>query len=315
MEDPRSKPSQFLVCGDIHGHLQLVLSAAVLWQRDSGQRLDGIFLCGDVGTLTHESEIDNATRAHARTDPAELEFLTQWSTTPPAPWISQFFAPDEEDGLGIGCPIVMVHGNHEGFQNLAELLPTRIPDAPESVDALPTVDPGGRVRWLPSGWRLVGPSELVFAGLGGIERGQRTAEYHELAYLDQDAATDLCMLDPGTVDVLLTHQGPASLQGTKGSETLDVVLESRVTQHWFHGHGVSNEDFRTVYDTRVFPLHDVHKCFREKPRCGFAWCQWQGDQLEVKRVLPDFMRSLRPKRWKISKQGLIISPLLSGNWI
>ncbi|MEO0814734.1 MAG: metallophosphoesterase [Myxococcota bacterium] len=309
MNESAPESSEFLICGDIHGHLQLVLSVAALWQRSHRRVLAGIFLCGDVGTLTDETEIDNATRAHARTDPAELEFLNQWSANPPAPWLAEYFVPEEDGGLGIVCPIVMVHGNHEGFRKLAALHPNRIPELPVSIEALPTVDSGGRIRWLPSGWRTVGPGGRIFAGLGGIERGQRTAQYHDLAYIDQDAATELCSLEPGAVDVLLTHQGPASTQGRQGSETLDVLLETRVAKHCFHGHSTRHDEFKTVHDTKVFPLPDAHKCFRERPRSGFGWCQWQNDELRVARQLPEFIRELRPKKWRRTKEGLMVRPL------
>ena len=56
---------------------------------DMNLRFEAVFLCGDVGTFTEDCQLDNATRRHARTNPCELEFLTQWAAEPPAPWLGQ----------------------------------------------------------------------------------------------------------------------------------------------------------------------------------------------------------------------------------
>ena len=172
--------------------------------------------------------------AHANHNPCELEFLTQWSMTPPPPWLDAIFQP-YPDGLGLTCPIVMVHGNHEGFAHLATRVnPRRIPSAPVSIDNLPTVDTLERINYLPSGWQTTLPSGHTLAGIGGMESGQRRANYHPLAYIDDNAVQRLLNAPP--VDLLLTHQGPAAVQGDHGSPTLDLLLERAFARFWFHGH-------------------------------------------------------------------------------
>jgi hypothetical protein len=59
--------------------------------------------------------LDNATRRHAGNNPCELEFLYQWATVPQPEWIRKIFRPLTQGGCGLECPVVMVHGNHEGF--------------------------------------------------------------------------------------------------------------------------------------------------------------------------------------------------------
>jgi Calcineurin-like phosphoesterase len=130
------------VVGDVHGHLQLALCMLARLAREESLVFDAVFLCGDVGTFTRDSQLDNATRRHARTNPCELEFLRQWSTDPPAPWLDAIFRPAKEGGLGLECPVVMVHGNHEGFGRLQELVHP-MPPGPVGVSELPAVDIGG----------------------------------------------------------------------------------------------------------------------------------------------------------------------------
>src|SRR4051812_6855178 len=96
------------------------------WQQHLGLRFEAVFLCGDVGTFSEYAQLDGATLAHAKTNPCELEFLEQWAADPPAPWLAKIFEPPDA-GLGLCCPVVMVHGNHEGFAHLEGRVPHRRP--------------------------------------------------------------------------------------------------------------------------------------------------------------------------------------------
>ena len=146
----------FAAIGDVHGHLQLALCMAARWQTHLNLRFDAVFLCGDVGTFTDYSQLDNATLRHAKANPCELEFLQQWATHPPAPWLEH---------------------------------------------------------------------------VGGMEAGQRWAKYHPMAYIDDAAVEYLISVK---VEVLLTHQGPSSVQGDHGSDTLQMLLDAGVARVWFH---------------------------------------------------------------------------------
>src|SRR3954451_4074893 len=116
-DDTDLRPIEVAVVGDVHGHLQLALCMLARWQAELNVRFEAVFLCGDVGTFTEETQLDSATRSHAKNNPCELEFLRQWATWPQAPWLEHIFLPEGE-GLGLCCPVVMVHGNHEGFAHL-----------------------------------------------------------------------------------------------------------------------------------------------------------------------------------------------------
>jgi hypothetical protein len=141
----RELARRIAIVGGAHGHLQLALCMLARLGREEGLASDAVFLCGEVGTFTEDSQLDNATGRHARTNPCELEFLWQWATDPPAPWLDAIFRPVKEEGLRLGCPVVMVHGNQEGFGRLQELV-RPVPARPVSVSELPTVDAGGHIR-------------------------------------------------------------------------------------------------------------------------------------------------------------------------
>jgi hypothetical protein len=243
--------------GGCHGHPQLVLCVLARRQRELGVRFEAVVLCGDVGTFTHDSQLENATRRRGKANSCELEFLHPWSTDPPARWLDAIFRAEADGGLGLTCPVVMVHGNHEGFAHLERLTPARPPD-PITIGDLPPVDTAGNFRFLPPGWRVVLTAGHLMAGLGRIERGQRQADYHPMADIDEDAVVGL--LDGGPLSILVTHQGPSGTQGSKGSETLQLFVDAGIARLWFHGHSIPNPDERCVNPTgrtRVVPLEGI----------------------------------------------------------
>ncbi len=306
----------FAVVGDTHGHLQLALCAMARWQEELQTTFEAVFLCGDVGTFTHESQIDSATRAHAKRNPLELEFLHQWSTRPQAPWLDHIFRSKADGGLGLCGPVVMVHGNHEGFSHLEGLVTAPKPDAPVPMHDLPGVDTEGHIRILPSGWRAVTESGAVVAGVGGIELGQRQAKYHRMAYINDEAVLRLC--DGGTIDILLTHQGPSALQGEKGSTTLQLLLDEGVARTWFHGHSIKAPEVARsgrAARTLVCPLGDIAFPFKGSDPYAPGSDGWAilklDDEVKLTRKPPPFLRDFRFHRWVRSRDGRLVSPTLA----
>lgn len=312
--------SAVAVVGDVHGHLQLALCMVARWQAhlradDPAFRFEAVLLCGDVGTFVDEATLDSATRSHAKNNECELEFPRQWAVYPPAPWLEWIFLPEPE-GLGLCCPVVMVHGNHDGFEHLQTLFPRRgRPPEPVPVDQLRGVDAGEFIKYLPSGWRTVLPSGRVVGGIGGMQAGQRArTKYHPLAYIE-DAAVE-AMLDRGPVDLLITHQGPAGVQGDHGSEALDLLLEAGTARAWFHGHSIfiaeptwAGKDDATL----VVPLGDVAFSGRGAKRHdpgldGWAYVLGRGEATRVVKETPPFWRELRQSRWMLSDDGRLVAP-------
>lgn len=319
-ENSTERDDVIAIVGDVHGHLQLACCVLARWQQELGVRFAAVLLCGDVGTFTDPSQLDSATRAHARSDPCELEFLSQWSTVPQAPWLDGIFKPEADGGLGLVCPLVMVHGNHEGFAHLERLVPAQIAEEPVDLTDLPAVDTNAHLRLLPSGCTVRLASGHLVAGIGGIEPGQRRAEYHPLAMVDDMAI--LRVLERGPVDLLLTHQGPSGVQGDLGSPSLQVLLDEGIARVWFHGHSIAfSEPTRAgrAAGTLVVPLGDIafHASARtpRAERCepgsdGWAVARLHNHEIAVDKSPPPFLREFHRRRW-IQKDDRLIAPTLA----
>ena len=293
----------FALVGDVHGHVQLALCMVARWQRELGVTFDAVCLAGDVGTFTATDALDGATVSHAKRNPSEREFATHWSTTPPAPWLDAIFSPD---GLGLTCPVMMVHGNHEGFDHLRSVAPQRRrPAEPVAVDDLPTVDTGGHVRYLPSGWRTATPGGRVIGGVGGMEPGQRRSRYDPMAYVDADAVAELSAF--GGLDLLVTHQGPTAVQGDRGSPTLDRLADA--ARVWCHGHSTPVGDVTPVGRCSVVPLGHVAFDRRGEPGAdGFAHVTFADGEPMIVKAAPPFWREYRQKLWRPAADGRLVCP-------
>lgn len=305
--------------GDVHGHLQLGLAVAARWQRELGIRFDAVLLCGDIGSFTDDRQLDSTTRRHARTNPCELEFLLQWAKVPQPPHLARIFAATELGGLGLTCPVVMTHGNHEGFASLERLAARAHPDRIMTAEELPHADSAGHVRYLPSGCRFRTERGLVVATVGGIERGQRAADYHPMAYIDE--AHVLQLLDAPSFDVLFTHQGPASTQcRDKGSPSIETLLDERKMRVWFHGHSIPDPVIQRLgpdQGTLVVPLADVafpgrgeHADDPDPHEMGWCWVRLD-DERTHERTRPGFWRDYRRRRWTAMPDGQLIAPDLA----
>jgi hypothetical protein len=305
-----------IICaiGDVHGHLQLGLCIAARWQREMGVSFDAVLLCGDVGSFTDDAQLDSTTRRHSKRNPCELEFLYQWSANPPPKYLTKLFQPLDQGGLGLTCPIIMCHGNHEGFSNLAKNIPDERPCVPILTNQLPTVDSGGWIHYLPSGWKCITENGLVIGAIGGIEQGQRYADYHELAYIQEEHI--LQFLEEKKFDVLFTHQGPSETQSErKGSISLQLLLDEEKARVWFHGHSIPSPDVVNLgpnKKTKVVPLGDVAfsgKGLTAGDPGDIGWCWMQmGDPLKYERSRPDFWRLYRRKKWKPIANGQLLCP-------
>lgn len=308
--------STICVIGDTHGHLQLGLCIAARWQRELGTGFEAVCLCGDVGTFAHEDQLDSATRAHSKANPCELEFLFQWSANPQPEWLGRIFRPADAGGLGLCCPVVMVHGNHEGFAPLEPLARGQIPDEPVELTALPSIEQGRHLRYLPSGWRCHTPAGRVVAGVKGIEPGQRRTGYHPMAYINEAAVAHL--LDQPPVDLLITHQGPSALQGSHGSDTLQLLLDAGIAGVWCHGHSIPHPEIvrgGPRGSTWVVPLGDIAFATKgpragEPGRDGWAVIDFE-PEIVIRRERPSCWREYRRHRWMSVSENLLVCPDLA----
>lgn len=304
------------VVGDVHGRLQLALLLAARWQEELGVRFDAVLLAGDVGVFPDVERLDKATRRHAKADPTEIEFATQWMAGSVSRHLDRIFLPTEEGGCGLLAPVVMVCGNHEDFEYLETLVPSRTPRKPVAPAELPCVDPGRRLRLLPSGWRVQTATGLTVAGVGGIQRDQRQSEYHPGAYFTHDHLLDI--LNGPRADLLVTHTGPNLTQPFPlGATELDVLADGSVTRTWCHGHSVQDDAIVEHRGVTVVPLHDC--TFGKWPTPGSrglphpgSMCHlaFSGDTVRVQRGLPASYREFNRRAWVTLPDGRVVAPQL-----
>jgi hypothetical protein len=186
---------------------------------------------------------------------------------------------------------------------------------------LPAVDTNGHVRILPSGWRLRLESGWIVAGIGGVQPGQRRADYHPMAYINEEAV--LRLMDAGPFDLLVTHQGPSGIQGDKGSDLLQPLLDEGVARIWCHGHSITRpEPVKAGRAGRclVVPIEDiafhVPRQFARRPEPyypgtgGWARVSMSEGELAAHKETPPFLREYCRHHW-LSLDDLLVCPPLA----
>jgi Icc-related predicted phosphoesterase len=221
--------------GDVHGHVRHMLGALVLLQQHRGLRLDAAIQVGDMGAYPTPERMDAPSRRFAAENPAEKDFFRLLDPSPE-------FASAVRGARELVPPVLFASGNHEDFEWLAALHEARgAAVAPvDALDALRHVECGHI--------EIVAGQRIAF--LGRVE---------EPGYMDLDEAAYARLLAtaPGTVDVLVTHDGPFGLcqdwrGATKGSPKLARLIEHlqprlHVGGHYHHENGPRQYGRTTSY--------------------------------------------------------------------
>ncbi len=208
--------------GDVHGLVFHSIALVTTWQRKTGRKLDFIVELGDMGAFPSVDRVDPAGRVHVELNPAELDF-------------SRLLRADGRRAERLrairgelAAPIHFLRGNHEDFEYLGSL--------PQDEDGgTARVDDFDLLRYVPDGTVLqVGDVRIAF--LGGIE-----ADASDPRSIDSDAYDSLMDLEPGSFDVLATHEPPygigISYRGDVGGSRLvtGLIEHAQPTFH-FSGH-------------------------------------------------------------------------------
>ncbi len=183
--------------GDLHGRVLHALALIVTWQKQSGRRFDMLIQVGDMGAFRDMSSLEQTANCHFALDPSQRDFVRLMQTD------ADLAEALSTLGGTIGTPVHFIRGNHEDFA-LLENLPR------DSGSGTAAVDRFGLLRYVPDGMVMTF-GKLRFAFLGGVE------ERSDAAGINRGAYEALLALGPGSIDVLVTHQGPyGSSIGFKG---------------------------------------------------------------------------------------------------
>ena len=211
--------------GDVHGCVYHCLAALVSLHRD--QALDAIVQIGDLGAWPDQARMFEA-------DPVSV-----WFSEDNGAQLDWFDLVDSASAFGsdirhardvLGQPIWFIRGNHDDPDWLRSL-ETRSTTAPS--------DPFDVYHFVADG-TVTTLGEVTVAFLGGIECDpswpQAAREANAMHAFDDEAVEHLGRLDPGSVDLLITHDGPYGVATNwrglvQGAPTL-TKLEEHLQPRW-----------------------------------------------------------------------------------
>lgn len=220
--------------GDVHGCVLHALGAVVMLARHLAIRLDAVIQVGDLGAFPGPERWDEAGHRFGTNNPAQGDFFHLLAPTPRL-----------VEGVRLALegipPILFVSGNHEDHQWLADLHQAH-------GAAVTPVDPLGAYRHVACG-HIIDVAGQRTAFLGKIELPGSMD-------LDHDAYTRLLGTEPGTVAILITHDGPYGMSSwrgtTQGSRKLTRLIEHlqprlHVSGHYHHQNGPRRYGTTTSY--------------------------------------------------------------------
>ncbi|NUS02865.1 MAG: metallophosphoesterase [Nonomuraea sp.] len=211
--------------GDVHGCVLHALGSVLMLQNRRGIRLDAVVQVGDLGAYPSADRFDGPSRRFIADSPAQGDFFRLLDPTPE-------LAATVRAALEQMPPVLFVAGNHEDHEWLAALHEAAGSEVVE-------IDPLGAFRHYECG-SIVEIAGLRTAFLGLIEAP---------GYMDFDEAAYARLLaePPGSVDLLVTHEGPYGMshnrQGeVQGSPKLTRLIERlqpplHISGHVHHENG------------------------------------------------------------------------------
>jgi len=220
-------PIAFL--GDVHGCALHALAGIVALQRHRQVALDAVIQVGDLGAFPSRDRHHASDEWYVAHNPAQAEIFRVLD-----PDARLTDALDRCHDLLGDVPVRAISGNHEDHDWLAARHRAHR-DAP-----VVPIDPLGTLHHVADG-TVLELAGLAVAFLGGIDAPGRRYD------LDAAAIDTLLALEPGSVDVLVTHDGPWAMcrnwQGRiQGSRRLTALIERlrpriHVSGHYHHVNG------------------------------------------------------------------------------
>ncbi len=212
------------VFADVHGRILLAFKIIERYQRETGETVDVILQCGDVGIFPDAAALDKATRRIAEHDETELGFAMHF-TTP---------GPEAEAVLDrLSCMMICVRGNHEDHRYLDGL--ERQSDA-----AVFPIDCYQRVWCMKTGLIhrfRARDEEISLLGIGRVGAPDTEASPYLDKYIQKHEQERLAQVADLPFDVLLTHDGRRDfIRPGIGMREISTILDRRAPAYHFFGH-------------------------------------------------------------------------------
>lgn len=238
------------VFGDIHGNLEGMINTIKYLERTHKERYRFALQTGDFGYYGSEQSFRAETkgRRNLEFENGVLNYLYDNDTQ------QRYFGKD-----GLDCKIIFIRGNHEDQESLRSLTKNKGNDV-----GCVEIDKEGRILYLPDGrvldLTLSSGRYLRIAAYGGVAADHRPKAFNRNSLIAFDPGAVELLSRFGSVDVLLTHQGPE--EGPKGSSVITALLERPRSKLHLHGHSHKHHANKDICVTKSFSLGDMPKSKR-----------------------------------------------------
>ncbi|NUR58203.1 MAG: hypothetical protein HOV87_05835 [Catenulispora sp.] len=194
--------------GDVHGCVLHALGGVLMLQQRRGIRLDAVVQVGDLGAYPNADRFDPPSRRFIAYSPAQGDFFRLLDPSPD-------LATTVRAALEHVPPVLFVAGNHEDHEWLAALHET-------AGSPIAAVDPLGAFSHVACG-TVIDVAGLRTAFLGRIESPDM--DFDPAAYAALSAAA------PGSIDLLVTHEGPYGLSLNRSGDLQGSLKLTRLIEH------------------------------------------------------------------------------------
>lgn len=219
------------IFADIHGKFLLPFKLVNHYQNKTGDKIDWIIQCGDMGAFPSRANMDKATLRHAKNDRDELGFMDDFCQ--PNLDIQSFL--DELD-----VSMLCVRGNHEDHAFLDDLESNYPEQAYFPIDCyqrVMVIKTGHLIELNATKNQDSETISLVGVGRIGDSKGRTHAQYiqkYEHAKLKQLIKES--KRKNTDYDMLITHDKDIDSERGYGSMEIAELLNELAFSYQFHGH-------------------------------------------------------------------------------
>lgn len=211
------------IFADIHGKILLPFKLVDLYQKETGNKIDFILQCGDMGAFPKIENLDKATIRHSEHDRDELGFYDDFVKVNQS--IKMFL-----DELNI--KMICVRGNHEDHDFLDNL------ESENVQNSLFPIDIYQMVFVCKSGLKQELRTEkdiITFVGIGriGDSKGQKEKQF--IQEYERQQVKKL-LRTKKKFDILITHDKDSGSRRGNGMTEIRELLGNISFHYHFYGH-------------------------------------------------------------------------------